>query len=101
MLNKVQLIGILGKDPELKNAKGTPCARFSLATNEYYINASGHRDKRTTWHNMVIFGNRASALAQYMKKGHKGYFEGRINNREWEDRGVKKYFTDIDKTSRM
>ncbi len=97
-VNKVILIGNLGKDPELKyTPSGTAVAKFSLATNERYKDKSGEWQDRTEWHNIVAWQRLAEIAAEYLKKGRAVYVEGRIQTRSWDDKetGQKKYMTEI------
>ena len=98
-VNKVILIGNLGKDPEVKfTPSGVPVAKFSLATNENYKDkASGEWKERTEWHNIVAWQRLAEIVGEYVKKGSKLYIEGRIQTSSWEDKqsGEKKYRTEI------
>ncbi len=96
-LNKVMLLGHLGKDPDLKyTSNGNAVTKFSLATSESWKDASGNQVERTEWHNIVIWGKLAEISNQYLKKGSKAYFEGRITTRSYEDKeGVKKYITEV------
>ena len=96
-VNKVILIGNLGKDPELRyTPSGQPTASFSLATTERWNDKAGKRQERTEWHNIVAWGKLAELVNQYLKKGRSAYIEGRINTRSWDDRdGNKKYKTEI------
>lgn len=96
-VNKVILIGNLGKDPELRYTPGgQPTASFSLATTEKWTDKSGQKQERTEWHNIVAWGKLAELVNQYLKKGRAAYVEGRINTRSWDDRdGNKKYRTEI------
>jgi single-strand DNA-binding protein len=96
-VNKVILIGNLGKDPELKYTPGgQPVATFSLATQERFTDKSGQRQDRTEWHNIVAWGKLAELVNQYLKKGRTAYIEGRITTRSWDDKdGNKKYRTEI------
>ncbi len=96
-VNKVILIGHLGKDPELRYTPGgQPTASFSLATTERWTDKNGQRQERTEWHNIVAWGKLAELVNQYLKKGRAAYIEGRINTRSWDDRdGNKKYKTEI------
>ena len=96
-VNKVILIGNLGKDPELRyTPSGQPTASFSLATTERWNDKNGQRQERTEWHNIVAWGKLAELVNQYLKKGRSAYVEGRINTRSWDDRdGNKKYRTEI------
>jgi single-strand DNA-binding protein len=96
-VNKVILIGNLGKDPELRYTPGgQPVATFSLATTERRTDKSGQRKETTEWHNIVVFGKTAEIVNQYLKKGRSCYLEGKITYRSWDDRdGNKKYKTEI------
>lgn len=97
-LNKAQLIGNLGKDPELKHtASGHAVCTFSVATNESWTGKDGNKQERTEWHNIVAWRRLAEICAQYLTKGSKVYLEGKIQTRSWEDRdtGQKKYMTEI------
>ncbi len=96
-LNKVTLIGNLGKDPEVRYTKSqTPFARFSLATTEEYKDQSGERQKKTMWHNIVVWGKQAEIAGRYLHKGKQIYLEGRIEYREYDDQnGQRRNITDI------
>lgn len=96
-VNKVILIGNLGKDPEFKYTPGGQAvATFSLATTERFADKGGQRQERTEWHNIVAWGKLAELSNQYLKKGRSVYIEGRITTRSWDDKdGVKKYKTEI------
>lgn len=96
-LNKVMLIGNLGKDPELKvTPSGQPVAKFSLATTETWKNPQGEKQSKTEWHNIVVWGKQAEIAEKYLRKGKQILVEGRIQYREYTDQaGVKKYITDI------
>jgi single-strand DNA-binding protein len=97
-LNKVMLIGNLGKDPEVRTFEGGgKIVRFSLATTENYNNRQGEKVTHTEWHNITV-GRKglADVCEQYLKKGHKIFAEGRLRTRSWEDQnGVTKYSTEI------
>lgn len=97
MINKALLIGLLGKNPELRyTASGQAVASFSLATTETFKDKAGTKQQKTTWHNIVIWGKLAEICNQYLKKGSKIYVEGKIENRSYEDRdGNKKYVSEI------
>lgn len=97
MRNQVRLIGNLGMTPETKNFEGgKTMAKFSLATNETYKNASGERVQETQWHNVVAWGKTAELAAQLLKKGSEVAIEGKLLNRSYEDqKGVKHYVTEI------
>lgn len=97
-LNKVQLIGNLTRDPEMKAlATGVKVTSFSLATNRTYKDQSGAKKESTEYHNLVSFGRQAEVIAQYAKKGASLYVEGRLQTRSWDDKtsGEKKYRTEI------
>jgi len=97
-LNKVLLIGHLGKDPELSyTASGVAVAKFSIATNERWKDQDGNTQERTEWHNIVAWRKLAEICGQYLKKGSKAYLEGRLQTRSWDDKntGVKRYTTEI------
>lgn len=96
-VNKVTLIGNLGKDPELRYAQsGSAVASFSLATSEQWKDQEGNPQERTSWHNIVIWGKLAEIAAEYLKKGRKVYLEGRLQYRDYEDKsGNKRYVTEV------
>jgi single-strand DNA-binding protein len=97
-VNKVILMGNLGKDPELKSTpSGMNIATFSLATTERAKDKEGNWQDRTEWHNIKAFGRTAEVAGQYLKKGRTVYIEGRIHNDSWDDKetGQKKYRTEI------
>ena len=96
-LNKVMLIGHLGKDPEIRyTSEGTPVANFSLATSENWTDKSGSRQERTEWHTIVAWKNLAELAKRFLSKGRQVYIEGRIQSREWNDRdGNKRRTTEI------
>jgi single-strand DNA-binding protein len=95
--NKVQLIGNLGQNPEIKTLDGgKKLAKFSLATSEIYRNAEGEKVKETQWHNLVAFGKVAEIIEKYITKGSEVAVEGKLTYRTYNDKdGVKKYFTEI------
>lgn len=97
MINKVTLIGRVGKVPEIKVFdNGTKAASFSLATTEKYTDKSGEKKELTEWHNVVIYGKIADVVEQYVKKGNLLYVEGKLKTRSWDDKdGNKKYITEI------
>ena len=98
MVNKVILVGRLGKDPETRyTPSGQGVCSFSLATDETFKDKSGERQKRTEWHRIVVWGKLAEICQQYLKKGTMVYVEGRIQSRSWDDKttGQKRYSTDI------
>src|SRR5262249_48964959 len=97
-VNKVILIGRLGKDPELKyTASGTPFCRFSMATDDVWNDkASGERQEKTEWHNIVAWDRLAEICNQYLTKGRLVYIEGSLQTREWDDQeGNKRKTTEI------
>jgi single-strand DNA-binding protein len=97
-VNKVILIGNLGKDPEVKfTPQGTPVAKITLATNERFKGKDGQWQDRTEWHNVVLWQRLAEIAGEYLKKGGKVYIEGRLQTRSWDDKtsGQKKYMTEI------
>lgn len=95
-LNRVQLIGNLTKDPEVRSINGdTNIATFSIATNRTYKTESGDKKDIPEFHNIVVFGKLVDIIQKYVKKGQKIYAEGRIKTRSWESEGVKKYRTEI------
>jgi single-strand DNA-binding protein len=96
-INKVILIGNLGKDPELRYTPGgAAVVNFSIATNERWKDKSGQSQERTEWHNIVLWGRLAEIANDYLKKGSSVYIEGRLQTRSWEDRdGNKRYTTEV------
>jgi single-strand DNA-binding protein len=97
-LNKVQLIGNLGKDPEIKyTPSGTAVAKLTIATNERFKDKGGEWQDRTEWHNVVLWQRLAEIAGEYLKKGGKVYIEGRLQTRSWDDKttGQKKYMTEV------
>jgi len=96
-VNKVILVGNLGKDPEVRYLdNGVAVANFSLATTESYKNKQGERVSQTEWHNIVLWRGLAEVAEKYLKKGSSIYVEGKIKNRKWEDKdGNTRYNTEI------
>ena len=96
-VNKVILIGNLGKDPELRyTPNGQAVTSFSLATNRRWKDKEGQLQEQTEWHNIVVWGNSAEVCKQYLKKGSALYVEGRIQYRTYDDKdGNKRYVTEI------
>lgn len=97
-LNRVQLIGNLGKDPEVKyTPQGTPVAKITIATNERFKDKGGEWQDRTEWHNVVLWSRMAEIAGEYLKKGKQVFIEGRLQTRSWDDKqtGQKKYMTEI------
>lgn len=95
--NKVQLIGNLGQNPEIKTLDGgKKLARFNIATNESYRNANGEKIIETQWHNLVAWGKLADIIEKYITKGSEIAVEGKLTYRTYNDKdGNKKYFTEI------
>lgn len=95
--NKVQLIGNLGNNPEIKTLDGgKKLARFSVATNEVYRNTKGEKVTETQWHNLVAWGKVAEIAEKFLTKGSEIAIEGKLMNRTYNDKdGVKKYFTEV------
>lgn len=90
-VNKVILVGRLGRDPETRyTGGGQAVANFSLATDETYKDRNGERQKRTEWHKIVVWGKQAEIAQQYLKKGSLIFVEGRIQSREWQDKEGQK-----------
>lgn len=95
-VNKVILVGNLGKDPEVKyTPSGTAVATFSVATSENFKDKEGQWQERTEWHNVKAWARTAEVIGQYVKKGNKIYIEGRLTTESWDDKnsGEKKYKT--------
>ena len=97
-VNKIILVGILGRDPEVKyTTSGSAVVNLSLATSETWKDKnSGEKQERTEWHRVVIFGKLADIAAQYLKKGSQCYLEGKLQTRKWQDKdGQDRYTTEI------
>jgi single-strand DNA-binding protein len=97
-VNKVFLLGNVGKDPEIRSsASGVMVATFTLATSDRQKDAQGNWQDRTEWHNLVAFTRTAEIVRDYVKKGSKLYVEGKIQTRSWDDKesGAKRYRTEI------
>lgn len=96
-VNKVILVGNLGKDPEVKYLEGgTPLAKFSLATTEFFKDKSGEKKEQTEWHNIILWRGLAEVAEKYLKKGDSVYIEGKIRSRSYDDKeGVKRYTFEI------
>ena len=98
MVNKVILVGNLGRDPELRSTpSGQSLAKFSVATTRRWRDRDGNRQEQTEWHNIVCWGRQAEIAGQYLTKGKQVYIEGRLQTDSWEDRetGKKMYRTEI------
>jgi single-strand DNA-binding protein len=90
-VNKVILVGRLGRDPETRyTGGGQAVANFSVATDETYKDRNGEKQKRTEWHKIVVWGKQAEIAQQYLKKGSLIFIEGRIQSREWQDKEGQK-----------
>lgn len=97
-LNEVNLIGRLGKDPEVSYSQsGTAKCKFSLATSEKFKDRNGDMQEETEWHNIIIWGKQAENCGKYLSKGSQVYIKGKIQTRSWEDQqsGQKRYITEI------
>ena len=96
-LNKVMLIGNLGRDPEIRYTQaGSAVANFSLATTDRWTDRQGQRQERTEWHDIVAFDRLADLAQNYLKKGKSVFIEGRLQTRSWEDpQGQKRYRTEV------
>lgn len=92
-LNKVMIIGNVGRDPEMRYVpSGKPVTSFSVATSRSWTNSEGERREETEWFNVVAWGNLAEICKQYLRKGRQVYIEGRLQTRSWEDNEGKKRF---------
>ena len=96
-VNKVILIGNLGKDPEVRHLEGgVAVARFPIATSESFKDKSGQKQERTEWHNIVVWRGLAEVAEKYLKKGNSVYIEGRLRTNNYQDKdGVQRYSTEI------
>jgi single-strand DNA-binding protein len=96
-LNKCMIIGNLGRDPEMRyTPSGQAVTQFSVATNRNYRDQQGEWQSETEWFRVVVWGDRGERAAEYLRKGHKVYVEGRIQTRQWEDQsGNKRYTTEL------
>jgi len=96
-LNRVQLIGRLGRDPEMRyTPKGTPSTRFSVAVNRNWTNSEGQRQEETDWFNIEAWGKLGEVCQQHLKKGRLVYVEGRLHTDRWEDeKGETQYLTKV------
>lgn len=93
--NSVQLIGRLGKDPEVKTHGDRKRASFTVATNDSYKNQKGEKVKETQWHNVVIWGTLAGTAEKYLRKGQEVCVEGKLIHRSYEASGQKRYITEV------
>jgi single-strand DNA-binding protein len=96
-VNKVILLGNLGRDPEVRFTQGgTPVANFTMATTERWNDPSGEKKEKTEWHRIVVWGKQAEIAGEYLKKGRPVFVEGSLQTREWTDRdGNKRYTTEV------
>ena len=96
MVNKVILVGNLGRDPELKHLpSGQAICQFSIATSESYTDRAGQKQEKTEWHRIVVWEKLAEVCARFLGKGSKVYVEGKLQTREYEKDGQKHYQTEI------
>jgi single-strand DNA-binding protein len=98
MVNKVILVGNLGRDPEVRSTpSGQPVASFTLATSRKWKDKGGQRQEQTEWHQIVVWGRQAEVAGQYLTKGKQIYLEGRLQTRSWDDKnsGEKRYRTEV------
>ena len=96
-LNRVELIGNLGRDPEIRfTTSGTAVASLALATSEKVKNKSGELEERTEWHNIILYGRLAEVAGEYLTKGKSVYLEGKLKTRKWQDKtGKDRYTTEV------
>lgn len=95
-LNKVEIVGTLGQDPEVRYAaNGNAICNLSLATTEQWKDAQGNKQERTEWHRVALFGKVAEIAGEYLRKGYECMVIGKLQTREWEKDGVKRYTTEI------
>ena len=96
-INKVILVGNLGTDPEVRyTANGGAVANLTIATSEQWTDKqSGQKQEKTEWHRVVMFGKLGEIAGEYLRKGSQAYIEGRLQTREWQKDGVKRYTTEI------
>ena len=97
MLNRVTLIGHLGKDPEVRRLEnGTPVGKFTIATNENYKDANGEWQSQTEWHDVIVWRAQAEQAEKTLKKGSFVYLEGKLTHRKWTDKnGIERYATEV------
>lgn len=96
-LNKVHLLGRVGKDPDIRTTQnGDKCANFPIATSESWKDKQGQKQERTEWHNVVIWGSLAAVVEQFVRKGTQIYIEGQLQTRKWLDKnGQDRYTTEV------
>ena len=96
MVNRLHLIGNLGKDPEVHfTAEGRAKARFPLATSEHWKDKNGQAQEHTEWHNVVVWGKQAETCGQFLAKGRQVYIEGKVRSRQYEKDGTTRYITEV------
>lgn len=97
MINRVILVGRLGRDPEMRQTgTGTPVVNFSVATDRVWKNKNGEQERQTEWHKIIAWGRLAEICNEYLTKGKQVYIEGRLQTNEWEDKdGNKRYTTEV------
>lgn len=97
MVNKVIIVGNLGKDPEVRfTPGGKAVAKLAVATSEKWTDNDGNKQERTEWHNVVVWGKQAESCGQYLSKGRQVYVEGSIKSRQYDDKdGNKRYITEV------
>lgn len=95
MINKITLLGRLGKDVESKTVSNNFLAKTSIATDEKWYNEKKELQTKTTWHNLIVWGKQAEMFAKYLSKGSLVYIEGKQDNRMYEQDGVKKYTSEV------
>lgn len=96
-LNKVQLIGNVGRDPEIRHTKdGNPIANMSIATSDTWKDKQGQKQEKTEWHRIVVFGKLAEIIQKYVNKGDKLFIEGKLQTKKWTDKnGQDRYTTEV------
>lgn len=96
-VNKVILLGNLGRDPEVRFTQGgTPVANFTMATTDRWSDPSGEKKEKTEWHKIVVWGKQAEIAGEYLRKGRPVFVEGSLQTREWTDKeGNKRYTTEV------
>ena len=96
MINKVILVGNLGRDPDIRfSSKGEAIANLALATSESWKDKEGNKQERTEWHRVSVFGRLADVCQKYLHKGSKIYVEGKLQTRKWDKNGVDQYTTEV------
>lgn len=94
-INKVIIVGHLGKDPELKTAGANPVVNLSVATSESWMDKDNVKQERTEWHRVTAWGKLAELCGKHLSKGRQVYVEGKLQTRSWDDNGQKKYSTEV------